>query len=480
MAGMSLVPPLERPSDAIAVGFPDGTLSYTQLRAATRELRARLPGEGPLALWATPSTATIVGLLAALRAGMQVVPLNPRSGEAELRHALSQSRPTALLADAGTTVAGLPTISPGGVGATATAAVPDDDRSASGGLIIFTSGTTGAPKGVVLGSAAIAANLDALAGAWEWTAQDVLVHALPLFHVHGLVVATLGALRRGGTVDHLGAFDPREVADAIAAGATMLFAVPTMYHRLADAAILDPAIATGLRGARLLVSGSAALPASEHGRIEALCGQRIVERYGMTETLMIAAVRADGERRPGYVGCALAGVGVRVVGDDGADVTADDATIGDVLVRGPSLFDGYLGEEQATADAFRDGWFVTGDLGTLTPDGYLRLVGRRSTDLIKSGGYRIGAGEIESALLEHPAVAEAAVLGIPDDDLGERIVAWVVCREGAEVDGRTLIDHVARALTPHKRPREVRFVEGLPRNALGKVQKRGLASAPSE
>jgi len=326
----------------------------------------------------------------------------------------------------------------------------------------------------MLGQEAIAANLDALARAWDWTAGDVLVHALPLFHVHGLVVATLGSLRRGSEVRHLGSFDAAAVAGALGADATMLFAVPTMYHRLAAAAEADPQLARGLRGARLLVSGSAALAAAEHARIERLCGQRIVERYGMTETLMIASVRADGERRAGYVGRPLDGVALRVLGEDGRELPHDDATIGDVFVRGPSLFDGYLGAQQETAAAFRDGWFATGDLGTLAADGYLRLVGRRSTDLIKSGGFRIGAGEIESALLEHPAVAEAAVLGVADTDLGERIVAWIVLAPGAAVAERELVEHVALALTPHKRPREVRFVDSLPRNALGKVQKRML------
>jgi malonyl-CoA/methylmalonyl-CoA synthetase len=463
---MSLLPPLERPSDKAALGFPDGTLSYASLEAASRELRSRLPSEGPLAVWATPSRATAVGLVAALQAGMTVVPLDPKSGSAELRHIMNVARPTALLAAPGPTIAGLPTIAPGrDESAAERAGTTHEGRSAAGGLIVFTSGTTGPPKGVVLGASAIAANLDALADAWGWSAGDVLVHALPLFHVHGLVVATLGGLRRGAEVRHLGAFEPAAVAAALAADATMLFAVPTMYHRLADAAQADPAIAAGLGCARLLVSGSAGLPAAEHRRIEALCGQRIVERYGMTETLMIAAVRADGERRPGYVGRALDGVEIRVAAEDGADVAYDDATIGEVLVRGPSLFSGYLGAQQATAEAFRDGWFLTGDLGT------------RSTDLIKSGGYRIGAGEIESALLEHSAVAEAAVLGLHDEDLGERIVAWVVRRDGAEVDERTLVDHVALVLTPHKRPREVRFVDALPRNALGKVQKRLLAEA---
>jgi acyl-CoA synthetase (AMP-forming)/AMP-acid ligase II len=262
------------------------------------------------------------------------------------------------------------------------------------------------------------------------------------------------------------------VAGALRGGATMLFGVPTMYHRLAEAAEDDREIARALAGARLLVSGSAALPAPDHDRIERACGQRIVERYGMSETLMITSVRHDGERRAGYVGVPLAGVEVRVVGDDGDDVPADDATIGGVLVRSPSLFDGYLGAPDATAAAFADGWFSTGDLGTLTPDGYLRLVGRRSTDLIKSGGYRIGAGEIESALLTHPGVAEAAVRGLPDPDHGERIVAWVVA--DGEPDPQDLIDHVARELTPHKRPREIRFLDALPRNAMGKVRKRDL------
>jgi malonyl-CoA/methylmalonyl-CoA synthetase len=248
-----------------------------------------------------------------------------------------------------------------------------------------------------------------------------------------------------------------------------------MYHRLAERAADDSRLAAALGRPRLLVSGSAPLPAPDFDRIKELTGQAIVERYGLTETLMNTAVRADGERRPGYVGTPLPGVDVRLVADDGTDVeVSDDETIGEVAVRGPNLFTGYLNRPDATAEAVRDGWFFTGDLAARAPDGYWRIVGRRSTDLIKTGGYKVGAGEVETALLGHPAVAEAAVVAAPDEDLGERIVAFVVAGDGSAPAADELIDHVARQLAPHKRPREVRFVDSLPRNAMGKVMKKKL------
>ena len=253
-----------------------------------------------------------------------------------------------------------------------------------------------------------------------------------------------------------------------------------MYRRLAEAAEGDPSIAESLASARLLVSGSAALPAAEHERLHRLTGRHVVERYGMTETLMNTAIRADGDPRPGYVGPPLGGVDLRLVDDDGAPIEAsDDETIGEIEVRGPNLFLGYLNRPDATADAFRDGWFRTGDLAMRAPDGYIRIVGRRATDLIKSGGYKIGAGEIEAALREHDAVADAAVTGEPDADLGERVVAWIVLRDGATVESRALVDHVADLLAPHKRPRVVHFLEDLPRNDLGKVQKKRLQATPA-
>jgi malonyl-CoA/methylmalonyl-CoA synthetase len=197
----------------------------------------------------------------------------------------------------------------------------------------------------------------------------------------------------------------------------------------------------------------------------------------MTETLMNTAVRASGDRRPGYVGPPLEGVELRLLDDDGTPLdAADDETFGEIAVRGPNLFLGYLNRPDATAQALRDGWFCTGDLATRASDGYVRIVGRRATDLIKTGGFKIGAGEIEGALLEHPEVSEVAVTGEPDDDLGERIVAWIVATPGAAPSPQALSEHVARLLAPHKRPRDVRFVDELPRNEMGKVQKRRLVA----
>jgi malonyl-CoA/methylmalonyl-CoA synthetase len=326
----------------------------------------------------------------------------------------------------------------------------------------------------VLPRRAISSNLDALAAAWEWTGDDVLAHALPLFHVHGLILGVLGPLRLGGTVHHLGRFSSEAMAAELAGPATMMFGVPTMYHRLAADAERDPEIAGGMARARLLVSGSAALPATDHQRIAAAAGQRVVERYGMTETLMNCAVRAAGDRRPGTVGPPLDGVDVRLVDEDGSTIEGgDDETVGEILVRGPNLFLEYLNRPDATAEAVRDGWFYTGDVAVRAPDGYLRIVGRRSVDLIKCGGYKIGAGEIENALLEHPGVAEAAVTGEPDPDLGERIVAWIVPADRRPPE-QELVDHVARLLSPHKRPRVVRYLQELPRTDMGKVMKRDL------
>jgi malonyl-CoA/methylmalonyl-CoA synthetase len=461
-----------------AVSLGGRGLAYGELREAAAALVAELRGAERVAVWAESTLEACVASVAALCAGITLVPVNPKLGRGELEHVLSDSRPDVIVGAPGGVLPALEH-APRRVGVDLDArggALPDvragDEDPA---LIVYTSGTTGRPKGAILPRRAVASNLDALADAWAWTGDDVLAHGLPLFHVHGLVLGLFGPLRRGGELRHLGRFEPAAAARALRDGATMLFGVPTMYHRLGRAAAEQPAIADDLGRARLLVSGSAPLPAPEFNRIQELTGQQIVERYGLTETLMNTAVRADSPRRPGYVGVSVAGVEVRLVADDGADVEAsDDETIGEVAVRGPNLFSGYLNRPDATAEAMRDGWFFTGDLATRAPDGYWRIVGRRSTDLIKTGGFKVGAGEIEVALIEHPGVLEAAVTGEPDPDLGERIVAWVVADGAARPSERELIDHVAGELAPHKRPRDVRFLDELPRNAMGKVVKQRL------
>jgi malonyl-CoA/methylmalonyl-CoA synthetase len=464
-----------------ALRFGDRQLSYREVRDAAAAVAESLQGLGRAAVWAESTLETCIAVVGALSAGVPLVPLNPKLGTSELAHILGDSQPEVVLGapdgaldvvDAPPPAANVDIDAKGG-------ALPaddglDDDHTA---LVIYTSGTTGRPKGALMPRRAISSNLDALADAWAWTSDDRLVHALPLFHVHGLVLGTLGPLRLGGQLRHLVRFDAKAAAGALSEGATMLFGVPTMYHRIAAEAEADPAVADGLRSARLLVSGSAPLPAPLFTRIEQATGQQVVERYGLTETLMNTAGRADGVRKPGKVGLPLPGVQVRVVLDEGGDLEDfDDETIGEVAIQGPNVFTGYLNRPDATAEAMRDGWFFTGDLATRDADGYVRIVGRRSTDLIKTGGYKVGAGEIEVALLEHAAVSEVAVTAGPDEDLGERIIAWVVPEAGAEHDAKVLIDHVAKTLAPHKRPREVHFLDELPRNAMGKVVKQRLSS----
>ena len=472
-----LLPPLHECDREPALQVGKTALSYGQLRGAAGAVAREASSAERVGVWAESTVETCVAIVGALAAGAVVVPVNPKLGEAELRHVLEDSRPELLFGaprDALALVQEPPRLAQ--VDLNAEADLPRDEFDAEHpAFIVYTSGTTGLPKGAILPRRSVTSNLDALAKAWEWTADDRLTHGLPLFHVHGLVVGLLGPLRRGGALRHLGRFDPDALAAALEDGATMVFGVPTMYHRLAEEAAGNPRLARALGLPRLLVSGSAPLPAPDFERVRELTGQQIVERYGLTETLMNTAVRASGARRPGYVGEPLAGVDVRLVADDGSDVeVSDDETIGEIAIRGPNLFTGYLNKPDATAEAMRDGWFFTGDIGTRTPDGYLRIVGRRSTDLIKTGGYKVGAGEVEMALLGHPAVDEVAVVAAADSDLGERIVAFVVTGNGGAPGADELIEHVAGQLAPHKRPREVRFVDSLPRNAMGKVQKRKL------
>ncbi|HEX3614650.1 MAG TPA: AMP-binding protein [Sporichthyaceae bacterium] len=454
---------LAGPDDPAAVRVGSDAVSREALLAAAAVCADRIAGASTVAIEARPELATVIGVLGGLAAGVRVVPIAPDAGPLERDHVLADSAAEVILGRpdwAGSLrCVDLPT-----VGGSTAATLPTGGAAR---LVMYTSGTTGPPKGVVLSPEALAADLDALAAAWDWTAEDTLVHGLPLFHVHGLVLGLLGALRQGSRFVHTVRPTPAAYA---AAGGSLYFGVPTVWSRV----VADPAAAAALRGARLLVSGSAGLPAALSDELMHHCGQRPVERYGMTETLITVSSRAAGERRAGEVGVPLPGVTTRVVADDGTELPADGQNPGELQVRTPTMFDGYLGRPEATAACWTaDGWFRTGDVATVGPDGWHRILGRASVDLIKSGGYRIGAGEIEAALLTHPGVGEAAVVGEPDPELGQRIVAYVVAHG---VDAAALESHVAQALSVHKRPRRIVFVAELPRNALGKVQKTRLGS----
>jgi malonyl-CoA/methylmalonyl-CoA synthetase len=475
-----LFPSLSNPDRREAIRIGDGAITYRDLARAAAATAHDLEGAKRVAVWAEPTLELAVGAVAALAAGVALVPINPGLGPRELGHIVSDSAPERLLAwpgvDPPVDLQALPRID---VDRRATTAEPLPDRLADDDVafVMYTSGTTGSPKGVQIPRRAIATNLDALAEIWQWTSEDRLTHALPVFHVHGLVIGLLGPLRRGARLEHAGRFSPTALAAALNRGATMVFGVPTMYGRIAKEAASDPDVAGAFAKARLLVSGSAALPTTVHDAMKRLTGQEILERYGLTETLMNAGVRLGDAIVPGRVGPPLPGVELQLRDEHGTTIDAtDDETIGEIAIRGPNVFKGYLNRLDATEESMRDGWFMTGDMATRNESGSIKLVGRKSTDLIKSGGYRIGAGEIEGALLEHPAVAEVAVTARPDEDLGERIVAWVVTEPGASATADELTDHVASLLTKHKRPREVHFLDELPRNAMGKVMKRELGA----
>ncbi|OJF16006.1 acyl-CoA synthetase [Couchioplanes caeruleus] len=463
---MRLLRALHDPADdERAVATPGTTLSRHDLLGRAAALAAELRGVPMAAVHAVPGAPTVVAVTAGLLAGVPIVPVPPDAGDVERAHILRDSGAAVMLSDdpeaAGQS--GLPVVPVSGPGRGTVPAEPDAGAPA---LVLYTSGTTGAPKGVVLSRRAIAAGLDALAEAWQWTAGDTLVHGLPLYHVHGLVLGVLGALRTGSRLVHTGRPTPQAYAQA---GGSLYFGVPTVWSRVCAAS----QEARALRGARLLVSGSAPLPVPVFDDLAALTGHAPVERYGMTETLITVSARADGERRAGHVGLPVAGVETRLAGDSGEPLTADGATIGQLEVRGATLFDGYLRPDgTAAAPLTADGWFRTGDVATIGADGWHRIVGRASTDLIKTGGYRVGAGEVEDALLAHPAVREAAVIGTPHPDLGEQVTAFVVA--DGRPDPGELAAFVAARLAAHKRPRVVRLVAELPRNAMGKVQKARL------
>ncbi len=487
VAVSDLFPRLTRADSRLAFIVEGEAWTYGELAGAALEHVALLELTGVrsgdrVAVWAQPDRCTAAAMIGNALAGVATVPLNPKLGSAELAHIYNDSKPKLSFCcerhELPHEAVGVPSLR--AAYTPATAILPPIPVDESPGMILYTSGTTGPPKGAVITRRNIAANLDALAEAWEWTDRDTVVHSLPLIHAHGLVLGLLGSLRVGGALHYVPRFTPDSVAQALGDPRheqTMFFAVPTMFHRLAEAAEHDAGLREALGKPRLLVSGSAGLPLREHQRIQSLTGRGVHERYGLTETLINCGVPASHAPMPGYVGPPLPGVELKLVDDQRRELDAhDDQTIGEVVVRSDAVFAGYLNREDATAAVLDDeGWFYTGDLATRTQEGAIRILGRRSTDLIKTGGYRVGAGEIEACLLGHPSVREVAIVGRPDDDLGQRIAAFVVLRPGEAEDPAALAGFVAEHLSPHKRPRDIEFMAELPRNAMGKVQKKLLA-----
>ncbi|MGZ9223524.1 MAG: AMP-binding protein, partial [Anaerolineales bacterium] len=338
-------------------------------------------------------------------------------------------------------------------------------------VIVYTSGTTGRPKGAEITHGNLISNLQSLHEAWGWTADDILLHVLPIFHVHGLFVALHGALYAGATTLLMREFDARRTLHMLANGqCTVFMAVPTIHQRLLD---LPEANQFDLSHVRLITSGSDRLPDEVFTGFQQTFGYTLLERYGMTETGMNCSNPFDGERRMGSVGLALPGVEVRVVNPEN-DQPLPIGETGEVQLRGPNIFKGYWKQPQKTVESFTaDGWFRTGDLGFREPDGYLTLCGR-SKDLIISGGLNIYPPEVERVLAEHPSVAACAVIGCPDREWGELVTGVVVLHRGETVSGADLIAFCRERLAPYKSPKSIVFKEELPRNAMGKVQKAEL------
>jgi malonyl-CoA/methylmalonyl-CoA synthetase len=338
-------------------------------------------------------------------------------------------------------------------------------------VIIYTSGTTGRPKGAEITHGNLTSNLQSLHEAWVWQADDILLHVLPIFHVHGLFVALHGALHAGATTLFMREFNAQKTLELLSSGeCTVFMAVPTIHKRLLDVPNAGP---FNLSRVRLITSGSDRLPDEVFTGFQQTFGYTLLERYGMTETGMNCSNPLNGERRIGSVGLPLPGVEVRIVNSESGE-TLPIGEIGDVQLRGPNIFKGYWNQPDKTSAAFSaDGWFKTGDLGYLEADGYLTLCGR-SKDLIISGGLNIYPPEVERVLVEHPAVNACAVIGCPDAEWGEKVTAVVVLEKTESVSGEELIRFCRERLAPYKSPKAIVFKDDLPRNAMGKVQKAEL------
>ena len=478
------------PERVVIESLDGGRLTYADLDERCARLAGRLArlgvGRGDrVAAQVEKSVANALLYLACLRRGAIYLPLNTAYRQDELDYFFGDAEPALIVCDPsekagilalrGAAAARLATLDPDGQGdlvdglederpETSSAPVADDDLAA----LLYTSGTTGRSKGAMLSHGNLASNALTLVDGWGFAAADVLLHVLPLYHVHGLFVALNTVLLAGARLVFLPRFEAAQALEMLPR-ATVMMGVPTYYTRLLAQ---DGLSGERCAGVRLFVSGSAPLLEDTFYQFEARTGHRILERYGMTETGMSTSNPLHGERRPGTVGLPLAGVEVRVA--DEAGRVLGPGEIGVLEVRGPNVFKGYWRMPEKTAEAFReDGFFVTGDLACIGADGYVAIVGR-ARDLIISGGLNVYPKEIESVIDELPGVVESAVIGLPHPDFGEAVSAVVVPGAGARLDEAAVIAAVRERLASFKVPKRVWFAPSLPRNAMGKVQKNAL------
>ncbi len=470
--------------------LPDGaTITGTAFLAMVAQtghaLRAAGVQPGDRVAAQVPKSPLALALYGATVAvGAIFLPLNTAYTPAEIDYFIGNATPRLFVCDPDRNAALTPvatahgaavlTLDGAGHGSLATALAVQPDRltpapRGPGDLaaILYTSGTTGRSKGAMLTHRNLLSNAEALAGLWQFTADDVLLHALPIFHTHGLFVASNTSLLTGGRMIFLPGFDLDAILRLLPQ-ATAMMGVPTFYTRLLD----DPRFTRDLTaGIRLFISGSAPLLAETHRAFQARTGHRILERYGMTETNMNTSNPHDGDRRAGTVGFALPGVELRIMAD-GAEVTPGEAGV--IEVRGPNVFAGYWQMPEKTAEELRpDGWFITGDIGRLDADGYLQIVGR-AKDLVISGGFNIYPVEVEAELDAQPGVLESAVVGLPHPDFGEAVFAVLVPQPGVILDPESVLAGLRDRLARFKQPKAAVVVDALPRNAMGKVQKAAL------
>ncbi|KGJ04068.1 malonate--CoA ligase [Paracoccus sphaerophysae] len=467
----------------------DGAItSYADVDRASARLANALVAAGVapgdrVAVQVEKSAAALALYLATLRAGAVFLPLNTAYTPDEIGYFFGDAEPALVVSDparfeATRAAAGTAQVMTLGADGTtgslieAKDAQPDshapvartaDDLAA----ILYTSGTTGRSKGAMLSHRNLLSNARTLRDYWRVTAEDVLLHALPIFHTHGLFVATNTLMLAGAAMIFLPRFDAAQ-AIGLLPRATMMMGVPTFYTRLLDRADFTAEAAGNIR---LFISGSAPLLAETHRAFERLTGHRILERYGMTETNMNTSNPHDGDRRAGTVGFPLPGVELRIMGEDGP---LPDGEIGMIEVRGPNVFQGYWRMPEKTAEELRpDSWFITGDLGKRDPDGYVSIVGR-GKDLVISGGFNVYPKEVELLIDELPGVLESAVIGVPHPNFGEAVVAVIARAPGADPDPHAIRAALEGRLAKFKQPKQVIVVDELPRNTMGKVQKSAL------